>query len=417
MLDPTYEAPIMTLPLSHIRVLDLSRVLAGPLATQYLADMGAEVIKVEPPGKGDDTRHWGPPYAVPPKDGVPGIAAYFMCVNRGKKSVTVDITTPEGQALIKDLAAKSDVFIENFKVGGLKKYGLDYQSIKAINPRIVYCSITGFGQDGPYAQRAGYDFVVQGMGGLMSVTGQPDGKPGAEPMKVGVAISDEMSGMNALSGILAALVGREATGQGAYLEVSLLETTIHALINIASNYFVSGDVPVRLGNAHPTIVPYEVLPTKDGHIILAIGNDGQFHRFCEAAGIAALATDERFSINDRRIANRIELVRLISARTIQETSAYWIGLLEARAVPCGPINRVDEVFEDPHVIARGVKRQTTHGAAAPLTVVANPIRIAGEDTTSSKAPPLLGEDTDAVLKSVLGLDADRIATLRKGGAI
>lgn len=407
----------MPLPLSHIRVLDLSRVLAGPLATQYLADLGAEVIKVEPPGKGDDTRHWGPPFAVEPKDGVPGIAAYFMCVNRGKKSVTIDLTKPEGKALLLDLAAKSDVMIENFKVGGLKKYGLDYPSIRKINPRIVYCSITGFGQDGPYANRAGYDFVVQGMGGLMSITGQPDGTPGAAPMKVGVAISDEMSGMNALSGILAALVGREQTGEGAYLEVSLLETTIHALINQASNYLVSGEVPVRLGNDHPTIVPYSALPTQDGHIILAIGNDGQFQRFCEAAGIAHVASDPKYANNSQRIANREELLALIRARLTQEPSAYWISLLESRAVPCGPIYRMDEMFQDPHIVARGVRRDTTIGAAAPLPVVANPIKMPGQDTTSSKAPPMLGEDTDAVLSSVLGLDGAKIASLRRSGAI
>ncbi len=407
----------MPLPLSHIRVLDLSRVLAGPLATQYLADLGAEVIKVEPPGKGDDTRHWGPPFAVEPKDGVPGIAAYFMCVNRGKKSVTIDLTKPEGKALLLDLAARSDVMIENFKVGGLKKYGLDYPSIRKINPRIVYCSITGFGQDGPYANRAGYDFVVQGMGGLMSITGQPDGTPGAAPMKVGVAISDEMSGMNALSGILAALVGREQTGEGAYLEVSLLETTIHALINQASNYLVSGEVPVRLGNDHPTIVPYSALPTQDGHIILAIGNDGQFQRFCEAAGIAHVASDPKYANNSQRIANREELLALIRARLTQEPSAYWISLLESRAVPCGPIYRMDEMFQDPHIVARGVRRDTTIGAAAPLPVVANPIKMPGQDTTSSKAPPMLGEDTDAVLSSVLGLDGAKIASLRKSGAI
>ncbi len=407
----------MPLPLSHIRVLDLSRVLAGPLATQYLADLGAEVIKIEPPGKGDDTRHWGPPFAVPPKDGVPGIAAYFMCVNRGKKSVTVDLTTPEGQKILRDLAQKSDVLIENFKVGGLKKYGLDYEAVKTINPRIVYCSITGFGQSGPYAQRAGYDFVVQGMGGLMSVTGQPDGTPGAAPMKVGVAISDEMSGMNALSGILAALLGRERTGEGTYLEVSLLETTIHALINQASNYLVSGEVPQRLGNAHPTIVPYEALPTKDGHIILAIGNDGQFARFCEAAGFPQMASDQRFATNPQRIAHRLELVGLINQRLMQETSAYWIELLEARAVPCGPIYRLNEMFDDPHVVARGVKRETTQGKAAPLPVVANPIRMPGVDTTSVKAPPMLGEDTDEVLSSVLGLGEAEIARLRKTGVV
>lgn len=403
----------MTLPLSHIRVLDLSRVLAGPLATQYLADMGAEVIKVEPPNTGDDTRHWGPPFAVPPKDGVPGIAAYFMCVNRGKKSVTIDFTKPEGLALIKELAAKSDVFIENFKVGGLKKHGLDYEAIKAINPRIVYCSITGYGQTGPYAKRAGYDFVLQGAGGLMSVTGRPDG----EPMKVGVAITDEMSGMNALAGILSGLVGRERTGQGCYLEVSLLETTIHSLFNVASNYLVTGKVPQRLGNSHPTIVPYDALETKDGHIILAIGNDGQFHRFCAAAGLGYLADDPKFSTNPQRIANRSELIAIIAERLLQDTTANWVNLLESRAVPCGPINTLDQVFADPHVTARGVKREATRGQAAPLPVVANPIRIAGADTTAAKAPPLLGEDTDAVLADVLGCDGERIEALRKAGAI
>jgi crotonobetainyl-CoA:carnitine CoA-transferase CaiB-like acyl-CoA transferase len=289
--------------------------------------------------------------------------------------------------------------------------------VKKINPRIVYCSITGFGQDGPYANRAGYDFVVQGMGGLMSVTGQPDGAPGAAPMKVGVAISDEMSGMNALSGILAALLGREKSGEGSYIEVSLLESTVHALINQASNYLVSGDVPVRLGNDHPTIVPYSALPTKDGHIILAIGNDGQFQRFCEAAGIGHVATDPKYAINSQRIAHREELLALISARLTQETSTYWIDLLESRAVPCGPIYRMDEMFQDPHIIARGVRRETTKGAAAPLPVVANPIRMPGQDTTSSKAPPMLGEDTDSVLSSILGLTPDKIATLRKSGAI
>ena len=407
----------MALPLAHIRVLDLSRVLAGPLATQYLADLGAEVIKVERPGEGDDTREWGPPFAVPPQDGVPGISAYFMCVNRGKKSVTIDIARPEGQALLRDLAKLCDVMIENFKVGGLEKYGLDYASIKAINPGIIYCSITGFGQTGPYAQRAGYDFVVQGMGGLMSVTGRPEGQPGDEPMKVGVAISDEMAGMNALAGILSALVRRERTGEGAYIDIALLDVTVAALINQASNYLVSGTVPGRLGNAHPTIVPYETFPTADGHIILAIGNDGQFARFCDAAELPELADDPRFAINSQRIANRLQLVEMLTRRLRQKDSAYWISLLESRAVPCGPINRIDQVFADPQVEARGLKRVLTEGEAQPLPVVSNPVRMAGSDTTAAKAPPLLGEDTDAVLEGVLGLSKARIAALRKAGAV
>ena len=407
----------MALPLSHIRVLDLSRVLAGPLATQHLADMGAEVIKIERPGEGDDTRDWGPPFAVPPQAGIPGISAYFMCVNRGKKSVTIDLTKPDGRALLLDLARISDVVIENFKVGGLEKYGLDYASIKAVNPGIVYCSITGFGQTGPYAQRAGYDFVVQGMGGLMSVTGRPEGQPGDEPMKVGVAISDEMAGMHALAGILSALIRRERTGEGAYIDIALLDVTVASLINQASNYLVSGKVPGRLGNTHPTIVPYETFPTRDGHIILAIGNDGQFARFCAAAELPELVDDPRFSTNPQRIANRLQLVEILTARFRQKDSAYWIGLLESRAVPCGPINRIDQVFADPQVIARGMKRVLTEGEAQPLPVVSNPVRMAGVDTTAGKAPPLLGEDTDAVLEQVLGLSRARIAELKAAAVV
>jgi crotonobetainyl-CoA:carnitine CoA-transferase CaiB-like acyl-CoA transferase len=407
----------MSLPLSHIRVLDLSRVLAGPLASQTLADMGAEVIKVERPGAGDDTREWGPPFAVPRKDGVSGISAYFMCVNRGKKSVTIDITSERGQGLLRDLAARSDVLIENFKVGGLAKYGLDYDSIKAINPGIVYCSITGFGQTGPYAQRAGYDFVVQGMGGLMSVTGRPDDLPGGEPMKVGVAISDEMTGMNALAGILAALVRRERTGEGAHIDVALLDVTVAALINQASSYLVTGKAPQRMGNAHPTIVPYEAFPTKDGHIILAIGNDGQFTRFCQAAGLEGVDKDVRFATNPQRIANRPGLVEIITARLTQQPTSFWVDLLESRAVPCGPINPIDQVFADPQIQARNMRRDLTVGRSAPLPTVSNPVRIAGLDTTAAKAPPLLGEDTRAVLADVLDLGEAEIEALAKAGTI
>ncbi len=408
----------MSLPLSHIRVLDLSRVLAGPLAAQHLADMGAEVIKVERPRDGDDTRHWGPPFAVPRgEDGTAGIAGYFLCVNRGKKSVTIDIASERGQALVRELAAKSDVLIENFKVGGLKKYGLDYDSVKAFNPGIVYCSITGFGQTGPYAHRAGYDFVVQGMGGLMSITGRPNEEPGGEPMKVGVAISDQMSGLNALSGILAALVRRERTGEGARIEVALLDSTVAALINQASDYLVTGEVPPRRGNAHPSIVPYQALATADGHIILAIGNDGQFQRFCAAAGLDEMAKDERFATNPMRIANRAELIRLLTATLTTKTSAYWIDLLESRAVPCGPINNLEQVFADPQVKARDTHRVLSVGKSAPLPSVANPVRLEGHDTTAVKAPPLLGEDTDDVLANVLGLPADEIARLRQDGVV
>ena len=403
----------MTAPLSHIRVLDLSRVLAGPTATQYLADMGAEVIKIERPGEGDDTRAWGPPFAVAPTADDPGLSAYFMCANRGKKSVTVDMASPKGQELIRQLALKSDVVVENFKVGGLKKYGLDYESLKAVNPRLVYCSITGFGQNGPYAPRAGYDFLVQGMGGLMSITGEPDGAPGGGPVKVGVAISDQMSGLNALVGILTALIKRDRTGEGEHIDIALLDCTVSALANQASTYLVAGTVPGRMGNAHPTVVPYQAFKTADGHIILAIGNDGQFQRFCAAAGIEQLATDERYHTNSARIVNRDTLIPQLIAAIAKKTQAEWISLLESCAVPCGPINTIDQVFADPQVQARGVRRELKHKTAGTLAMVANPVRMATYDTTAAKAPPLLGEDTLSVLTEVLGLGETEIAALRE----
>ncbi|HEX7074052.1 MAG TPA: CaiB/BaiF CoA-transferase family protein [Hyphomicrobiaceae bacterium] len=407
----------MPAPLSHIRVLDLSRVLAGPWASQFLADMGAEVIKIERPRSGDDTRAWGPPFALEPTENDPGISAYFACANRGKQSVTVDIAHPKGQELIRKLAARSDVLLENFKVGGLAKYGLDYESLKAINPRLVYCSITGFGQTGPYAPRAGYDFLVQAMGGLMSITGEPDDVPGGGPVKVGVAISDQMAGMNALAAILTALLKRERTGEGEYLDVALLDSTVAALINQASTYLVSGTVPQRMGNAHPTVVPYQAFQTADGHIILAIGNDGQFQRFCAAAGLEALAEDARYRTNAARIINRETLIPRIAEALRKRTSSDWIALLESKAVPCGPINTIDQVFADPQVQARGMRRVLNHETAGPLPVVANPVRMATHDTTSAKAPPMLGESTDTVLSGVLGLSADEIAALRAEGIV
>ena len=407
----------MAAPLSHIRVLDLSRVLAGPLATQFLADMGAEVIKIERPRSGDDTRAWGPPFAVEPTENDPGISAYFACCNRGKQSVTVDITHPKGQELIRKLAAKSDVVIENFKVGGLAKYGLDYQSLKQINPRIIYCSITGFGQTGPYAARAGYDFLVQAMGGLMSITGEPDDVPGGGPVKVGVAISDQMAGMFALSAILTALLKRERTGEGEYIDVALLDSTVASLINQASTYLVSGIVPQRMGNAHPTVVPYQAFRTADGHIILAIGNDGQFQRFCAVAGLEGLADDERYRTNSARILNRDTLIPKIAEAIRQRTTAEWVSLLESQAVPCGPINTIDQVFADPQVQARGMRRVLEHEKAGPLPVTANPVRMASHDTTASKAPPLLGENTEEVLSRLLDLSPDDIAALRNEGVV
>jgi len=407
----------MPAPLSHIRVLDLSRVLAGPWASQFLADMGAEVIKIERPRSGDDTRAWGPPFALEPTENDPGISAYFACANRGKQSVTVDIAHPKGQELIRKLAARSDVLLENFKVGGLAKYGLDYESLKAINPRLVYCSITGFGQTGPYAPRAGYDFLVQAMGGLMSITGEPDDVPGGGPVKVGVAISDQMAGMNALAAILTALLKRERTGEGEYIDVALLDSTVAALINQASTYLVSGTVPQRMGNAHPTVVPYQAFQTADGHIILAIGNDGQFQRFCAVAGLEALAEDARYRTNAARIINRETLIPRIAEALRKRTSSDWIALLESKAVPCGPINTIDQVFADPQVQARGMRRVLNHETAGPLPVVANPVRMATHDTTSAKAPPMLGESTDTVLSGVLGLSADEIAALRAEGIV
>ena len=402
----------MAAPLAHLRILDLSRVLAGPWAAQFLADMGAEVIKVERPGEGDDTRGWGPPFARAPSVGDPGLSAYFLCANRGKKSVSIDMATKDGQELIRKLAAKCDVLIENFKVGGLAKYGLDYPSIKAINPGIVYCSITGFGQTGPYAPRAGYDFLVQGMGGLMSVTGEPDSAPGGGPVKVGVAISDQIAGMNALAGILAALVRRERTGEGDHIDVALLDATVSSLINQASTYLVAETVPGRMGNAHPTVVPYQAFATAKGHIILAIGNDGQFARFCKATGLEALSDDQRFATNAARIVNRAALIPRIADALKSRTAAEWIALFEPLAVPCGPINTIDQVFQDPQVKARGIRRTLVHPEAGQLPVVANPVRMASCDTTAQKAPPLLGEDTTTVLREVLGLGAAEIEELR-----
>ena len=407
----------MAAPLAHLRVLDLSRVLAGPWAAQFLADMGAEVIKIEKPGEGDDTRGWGPPFVREPSAGDPGMSAYFLCANRGKKSVTVDMATPQGQELIRKLAAKSDVMIENFKVGGLAKYGLDYASIKAINPGIVYCSITGFGQTGPYASRAGYDFLVQGMGGLMSVTGEPDSAPGGGPVKVGVAISDQIAGMNALAGILTSLVHRERTGEGEHIDVALLDATVSSLINQASTHLVAGTVPGRMGNAHPTVVPYQAFVTAKGHIILAAGNDGQFSRFCKAVGLAELASDPDFATNARRIVNRAVLIPKIAAALSTRTAEEWIALFEPLAVPCGPINTIDQVFEDPQVRARNTRRTLEHAEAGPLPVVANPVRMMGHDTTAPKAPPLLGEDTEEILRDLLGLNGVELAALRAANVV
>ena len=398
--------------LSHIRVLDLSRILAGPWAGQILADLGADVIKVERPGPGDDTRGWGPPWIKDDQGQDTSVAAYYLCANRNKRSITVDITQPEGQDIVRRLAAQSDVVLENFKLGGLKQYGLDYDSLKAVNPRLVYCSITGFGQDGPYAPRAGYDFLIQGLGGLMSITGRPDGEPGAGPMKVGVALTDILTGLYATNAVLAALAWREKSGEGQYIDMALLDVQVACLANQAMNYLATGSNPRRMGNAHPSIVPYQDFPTADGHMILAIGNDGQFARFCEVAGRPELAADARFATNRARVENRAELIPLLNEITATRTTTEWIAQLEARAVPCGPINGLAEVFADPQVQARGLAVKMPHSEAGEVPLVASPIRLSKTPVEYRRAPPLVGEHTDEILAD-LGVDAAGIAGLRE----
>lgn len=410
------QAPAAAGALAGITVLDLSRVLAGPWATQLLADLGATVIKVERPGAGDDTRAWGPPWLAD-GDGQPTRdAAYFLCTNRNKQSVTVDFTRPEGQALIKQLAARADVVVENFKVGGLAPYGLDYASLAALNPRLVYCSITGFGQDGPYAPRAGYDFLIQGMGGLMSLTGRPDGEDGEGPQKVGVALTDILTGLYAANAIQAALLHRAASGEGQHIDVALLDVQVACLANQALNYLVSGAVPKRMGNAHPNIVPYQDFPTADGDMILAIGNDGQFARWCAVAGHSAWAHDPRFATNPARVRHRAELIPLMRQVTVTRTTDAWIAALEAEAVPCGPINTLDRVFADPQVQHRGLKLDLPHAAGGRAPGVGNPLHLSATPVAYRQAPPVLGEHTDAVLTS-MGYSPQDIAALRAGGVV
>jgi crotonobetainyl-CoA:carnitine CoA-transferase CaiB-like acyl-CoA transferase len=399
--------------LGHIRVLDLSRVLAGPWCSQNLADLGADVIKIERPGAGDDTRAWGPPYA-PDGDGkATSEAAYYLSANRGKRSVTVDIASPEGQALLRELAMHCDVVLENFKVGHLARYGLDYASLKALKPDIVYCSITGFGQDGPYAHRAGYDFLIQGMGGLMSVTGERDGLPGGGPQKAGVALTDLMTGMYATVAVLAALTHRDRSGEGQHIDMSLLDTQVAMLANVGSNYLNSGQPPRRWGNAHANIVPYQTFACLDGHIIVAAGNDGQYRKFVEAGGRPELARDPRFATNPLRVQHRDVLVPLLDAMAKTKSRDDWIALLEAAGVPCGQINGLDEVFDNPQVRARGMEVALDHPLAGQVRLVRNPIRMSATPATSGLAPPLLGQHTDAVLAEVLGKSAGEIAALRE----
>lgn len=399
--------------LSHLRVLDLSRVLAGPWAGQLLADMGAEVIKVERPGEGDDTRGWGPPFLKDKDGAATRESAYYLSANRGKRSVAIDITRPEGQDLVRRLAAQSDVVLENFKVGGLAKYGLDYAGLKAVKPDIVYCSITGFGQDGPYAARAGYDFLIQGMGGLMSLTGAP----GGEPMKVGVALTDIFTGMYGAFAVLAALAHRDRTGEGQHIDLALLDVQVAVLANQATNYLVGGIMPGRLGNAHPNIVPYQAFPTADGHVILAVGNDAQFARFCAVGGRPDLAADPRFATNAERVRNRAILVPQLCAMLAAKPSAEWIAELEVAGVPCGPINDLAQVFDNPQVRHRGMKVSMDHPQAGTVDLLANPIRMSATPIAYDRAPPALGADTDETLGRLLGLDADELARLAAAGIV
>ena len=409
--------------LPHIKVLDLSRVLAGPWCTQILADLGADVVKVERPGAGDDTRHWGPPFLKDAQGQDTEHAAYYTCANRNKRSITVDLAHPDGQALIRQMAAQSDVLVENFKVGGLKHYGLDYESLKAINPRLIYCSVTGFGQDGPYAERAGYDLMIQAMSGMMSITGRADGTPGGGPQRVGVALTDLFTGVYAATAILAALEVRHRTGEGQHIDMALLDVGMAILANQAGGFLNTGRVPQRQGNSHPSLAPYQDFPTQDGAMLLAIGNDGQFARFCAAAGRPEWATDERFTSNTQRVRHREVLIPAMEEVTRTRTTAEWVALLEDKAVPCGPINDIGQAFADAQVQARGLALNQPSSPAAQaqtaiesIATVASPLRLTATPPVLRRAPPALGEHTDEVLAE-LGLDAARIAALHQAGVV
>ncbi|MGQ0532177.1 MAG: CaiB/BaiF CoA transferase family protein [Caulobacteraceae bacterium] len=397
--------------LAGIRVLDLSRVLAGPWATQILGDFGADVIKIEKPGTGDDTRLWGPPF-VSDGMGGHGDAAYYLAANRNKRSVTIDFSKREGAELVRRLAPHCHILVENFRPGGLGKYGLDYASIAALNPAMVYCSITGFGQTGPYAKRPGYDYIIQGMGGLMSLTGEPEG----EPMKSAVAVADLFTGMYAATAILAALRHAERTGEGQQLDVSLLDCQVAMLANLGANFLVSGEQPLRLGNQHASIAPYQVLQTADGHIILAIGNDGQFHDFCNAAGMD-LPDDPCFSTNEARVIHRRALTEALAPIMRTRTTAEWVKALEAADVPCGPINTLDQVYADPQVVSRHAVASVTRSDGVAMRLAANPVRMSETAIATRRAPPALGQHTCEVLRELLGASETELSAWRKAGAI
>ncbi|MSQ20762.1 MAG: CoA transferase [Betaproteobacteria bacterium] len=407
----------MTRPLSHIRVLDLTRVLAGPWAAQNLADLGAEVIKIERPGTGDDTRTWGPPW-LKDKDGKETReSAYFLSVNRGKKSLTVDISKPDGQALIRKLAAHCDVLLENYKVGDLQRYGLGYDDLAKINPGLIYCSVTGFGQDGPYANRPGYDFVFQGMGGLMSITGERDELPGGGPQKVGIAVTDVLTGMYASLAVTSALTYRQISGIGQYIDMALFDSIVAFNANQMLNFWVSGNIPKRWGNAHVNITPYEVFASADGFIILAVGNDSQFASFCNEAGRPELATDARFKTNPERLKHRDVLIPIVKSIILERPSKQWIRDLEAANVPCGAINNMQEVFEDLHVQHRNMRVDIPHPLSGTVPSVASPMKFSATPVTYDRPPPLLGQHTDEILRGLLGLDGEEIGRLRSAKII
>ena len=411
MTDPSSGA------LSHIRVLDLSRVLAGPWCTQNLADLGAEVIKVERPKTGDDTRSWGPPWIAEADGSDSSDATYYASANRNKKSITVDISKPEGQALIRELAKTADVFVENYKVGDLKRRGLDYESLSKINPALVYLSVTGYGQDGPDAHKPGYDVVFQATGGIMSITGEEDSKPGGGPQKAGIAIADILTGQYATIAALAALAHRSVSGKGQYIDVALLDCIVALGANQVTGFLRSGNIPRRWGNGHPTVVPYQPFKTADSDVIVAVGNDEQFRRFCEVLGLARLADDDRFKKMAGRIRNRDALLPQIAEVMLTKPSDYWVEKLEGNNVPCGRINNYKQVFEEPQVVHRGLRVDLERSDGGKVSTIASPLRLQGTPPQYRRAPPLLGEDTDEVLKTVLGKDEAEIAKLRETGII
>jgi len=402
-------------PLKGLHVLDLSRILAGPTLSQNLGDLGADVLKIERPGSGDDTRKWGPPYLDARKDGQSGWSAYYLCANRNKRSVAIDISSPEGQKLIHALAQKADILIENFKVGGVVKYGLDYGSLSKRNPGLIYCSITGFGQTGPWKQKPGYDAMIQAMGGIMSITGSADG----EPMKVGVGIADVMCGMYGAMAVLAALHHRDKTGEGQYIDMSLFDSQIAWLINEGLNYLTSGEIPQRRGTAHPNIVPYQVFPTSDGYFMLAVGNDGQFARFCDLAGLTDLAKDARFSTNPARVKHRDELIRLVRAQTLKQSTAFWIDELGKVNVPCGPINDIGQVFacEQTDIRNMRIHMKSDEAAGGGADLIGNPMKFSRTPVSYRRFPPRLGEHTRQVLEDELGLDEAQIQRLMESAII